>query len=499
MNETPSHRVCVIGAGIAGLVTAKVLHQDGFEVHLFEKDTDLGGTWAPSRTYPGLRTNNSKRTYEFSDFPYPEETTDFPSADDVCNYLNAYADHFQIRPLIQFQSLVTDVSRSDGDPDKLVVSVLSGEERQHEAVHKFDFVVVCNGVLHEPYIPHFEGLSGFTGQVLHSSAVREDSYNHGDNVIVVGARKSALDCAAWAAKQNVSPVLLFRKPHWMVPRYLPNGTPGDWLQISRFISLLLPYYHAKPSYRLMQILGWPLARLWWGLLTVIWPKELKMPDALKPVERLPFGFEQIGVGDDFYVAINEGTANLKKGSIRRFESNSVELDTGERLPADVVIFAAGWTQNVGFLGAELREEIAPSGRLQLYRQILPPKVRNIGFVGYASSIACQFTAEIGAHWLSEHFLGSLELPRREEMKSDIDRVHKWANIKLPSRGPETFIGPYLVHYIIDLLEDMGCGNRRSEPFLRDFFGPFFPNRFADLAAERQSQRISRRDRLEPFD
>jgi dimethylaniline monooxygenase (N-oxide forming) len=51
-------RVAVIGAGIAGLVTAKVLRDDGFDVLVFEKESAAGGVWIQSRTYPGLRTNN---------------------------------------------------------------------------------------------------------------------------------------------------------------------------------------------------------------------------------------------------------------------------------------------------------------------------------------------------------------------------------------------------------------------------------------------------------
>ena len=47
-HPTPGSRVCVIGAGIAGLVTAKVLLEDGFDVSVFEKEATLGGVWAPS-------------------------------------------------------------------------------------------------------------------------------------------------------------------------------------------------------------------------------------------------------------------------------------------------------------------------------------------------------------------------------------------------------------------------------------------------------------------
>jgi dimethylaniline monooxygenase (N-oxide forming) len=43
MDGDPGKRVCIIGAGIAGLVTAKVLEEDGFEIVTFEKQAELGG------------------------------------------------------------------------------------------------------------------------------------------------------------------------------------------------------------------------------------------------------------------------------------------------------------------------------------------------------------------------------------------------------------------------------------------------------------------------
>src|SRR5512143_3727213 len=99
MDADSGNRVCVIGAGIAGLVTAKVLKEDGFDITVFEKHSELGGVWAASRTYLGLRANNPRETYAFSDYPYPETADDFPAAEQVRSYLGSYADHFGLRPL----------------------------------------------------------------------------------------------------------------------------------------------------------------------------------------------------------------------------------------------------------------------------------------------------------------------------------------------------------------------------------------------------------------
>src|SRR5512147_1558982 len=110
MDVSSGKRVCVIGAGIAGLVTSKVLKEDSFEVVVFEKQPELGGVWSSSRTYPGLRTNNPRETYEFSDYPFPETTDDFPSAEQVRSYLKSYAVHFGLIPLIRFSTEVVSVS-----------------------------------------------------------------------------------------------------------------------------------------------------------------------------------------------------------------------------------------------------------------------------------------------------------------------------------------------------------------------------------------------------
>lgn len=48
----------IIGTGVAGLINAHVLLQDGFtDVTLISRDNSVGGTWARHRVYPGLFIN----------------------------------------------------------------------------------------------------------------------------------------------------------------------------------------------------------------------------------------------------------------------------------------------------------------------------------------------------------------------------------------------------------------------------------------------------------
>jgi dimethylaniline monooxygenase (N-oxide forming) len=103
-------RVCVVGAGITGLAAAKVFQDDGFDVVVFEKEARIGGVWASSRTYPGLRTNGPRESYAFSDLPYPQTADDFPTAEQVRQYLAMYVEHFGLGSLIRTSHEVASIS-----------------------------------------------------------------------------------------------------------------------------------------------------------------------------------------------------------------------------------------------------------------------------------------------------------------------------------------------------------------------------------------------------
>ncbi|MGB3559114.1 MAG: FAD-dependent oxidoreductase, partial [Geitlerinemataceae cyanobacterium] len=72
--------VCVIGAGVSGLASAKVFLEEGYDITVFEKQKGLGGVWEKSRTYPGLTTQSPRDTYAFPDYPMPVSYPEWPSA-----------------------------------------------------------------------------------------------------------------------------------------------------------------------------------------------------------------------------------------------------------------------------------------------------------------------------------------------------------------------------------------------------------------------------------
>ena len=105
--------VAVIGAGAAGLVSARYLLANDFEVIVFEHDSSVGGTWLyspltpstnqqnegedgdldPLRSaiYDSLVTNLPMQAMAFSDFPFVNDEISFVHHPVVLEYLQGYS------------------------------------------------------------------------------------------------------------------------------------------------------------------------------------------------------------------------------------------------------------------------------------------------------------------------------------------------------------------------------------------------------------------------
>ncbi|MFB7724866.1 flavin-containing monooxygenase [Nocardia sp. NPDC056100] len=478
-------RVVVIGAGISGLVTAKVLREDGFDVHVLEQEPEIGGVWTPSRTYPGLRTNNSRDTYAFADHPYDPGADMFPTAAQVREYLASYAARFELNPVIRLSTRVTEVARHESG------FTVTGIGPDGPIELACDFVVVCTGTYSEPELPDIAGRERFAGTVLHSSEATDPALFAGRRVIVVGAGKSALDCAAWAAAHARDCTLVFRTPHWMAPRWFPGRIPADQVLLGRIAELFMPYHRRNRVERFLHGRGRALPRIFWRTVELVLRTLLRMPSILVPEQRLPRGLENAGFTSEFYPMARAGRIRLRRTTIESFGPDEVRLADGDRLAADIVLFATGWRQTLPFLAADLASELFRDNGFRLYRHILPPAEPRLGFIGYASSTACQLTSEVSAHWLSQVFAAELKLPTVDEMDAEIARVGAWLAEEFPARARGFYVGPHLIHHIDDLLTDMEVPTRRTRNALTEYLGDFTPARYADLAAQRRARAAAR--------
>jgi len=182
--------VAVIGAGPGGLITARWLSAQGFEVTIFESGTELGGQWtgAPGRSgvWPDMHANTSRILTAFSDLSH-DGTATFPSNRDVHHYLRRYAEMFDLVP--RYGAEVLRLSRG------WIVETSNGSEQ-------FDRVVVASGRFQSPVIPAVPGLDTFAGEVGSTFAFRDPDRYRGKRVLVAGCAVSALEIATANARMH---------------------------------------------------------------------------------------------------------------------------------------------------------------------------------------------------------------------------------------------------------------------------------------------------------
>ena len=75
--------VCVIGAGVSGLATAKAFAARGHRVTIVERSGDLGGVWEPARSYPDVQTQSPKDLYPYTDRAMPQGYPEWPTGPQV--------------------------------------------------------------------------------------------------------------------------------------------------------------------------------------------------------------------------------------------------------------------------------------------------------------------------------------------------------------------------------------------------------------------------------
>lgn len=201
----PGGRVCIVGAGSAGLAAARVIRDAGFKPTVFECGSEVGGTWdyehETSAMYSGLRCNIPKEVMAFRCFPFPDKYQhSYLTHRQVHQYLIDYSIRFSLRSCIRLCSTVVGINNlPDG---RWTVDVIHTETddadapSQTKASYEFDAVCVANGHFTTPnsYIP--PGTAAFcsdgTRTVSHSRSYRVPDPYIGRRVVVVGASASGM-------------------------------------------------------------------------------------------------------------------------------------------------------------------------------------------------------------------------------------------------------------------------------------------------------------------
>jgi cation diffusion facilitator CzcD-associated flavoprotein CzcO len=388
-------RCCIIGAGCAGLATAKALKDRSIPYDCFEMSDRIGGVWAfdnpngRAAAYRSLHIDTSKQRLQFDDLPIPDHYPHYPHHTQVLSYFETYADQFDLRRTVTFNTEVVQAVRIDG---RWQIELSNGEKRFYDALF------VANGHHWSPRWPTPPYPGQFGGRQIHVHSYRDPFHPidmRGKRVLVVGMGNSAMDIASELCPRHVTRRLFVsaRRGVYIFPRFM-LGVPADKGKQSPWLPLSLQRAYGRAVYRIV------IGR----------PEDYGLP---KPDHRL---YESHGtVSDTFPGYVAAGDIVMRPG-VERLDGDHVVFNDGSRETIDVIVWATGYNVSFPFFDPSFLE--VRDNRLPLYKRMIRPGIDNLFFLGLLqSSITVVAVAERQAKWLAAYLAGELALP-------DVDEMHR---------------------------------------------------------------------------
>jgi dimethylaniline monooxygenase (N-oxide forming) len=434
-------KVCIVGGGVAGLQVADALSATGHDCYLFEKQGVVGGVWREN--YDGYALQVPAELYQLPGFAPIGPDGTFVDGHTVQAYLERFCRERRLheRCHLHLSEVVQHLEQKD--MGSWVVST-------SEAAYAFDYCVICTGMYHVPYIP--AELSRFNP--VHTSEFVDASIVSGCSVTVVGGGKSAIDCAIAASRHAVHVRLVQRQLHWPVPRYILGVLPFKWCTYSRLGHALLPMHWAiSATERVWHVFLQPFKYIVWRLMELFFCMQFDIAyDEYKNMQRIEvdlFNGGQILTPD-------LGDARQTARITRIIGPHAEDLIEH----GDVVICGTGFTKDYGIFDANTREALdVKADGLWLYKNMLPPRVPTLAFVGSeVSTFNNVLTFHLQSRWLAQHLspTSPSTLPTNASMLAYVECEQRWKRRWMhPSPSRAALLQLHMLKYHDILMDDMG--------------------------------------------
>ncbi|MCI4669595.1 MAG: NAD(P)/FAD-dependent oxidoreductase [Bacteroidia bacterium] len=335
--------VVIVGAGLSGIGAAYHLQDKcpGKSYAVLEARESMGGTWDLFK-YPGVRSDSDMYTLGFSFYPWrdPKAIADGPA---ILSYIKETAAHFGIDDHIKYKHKVVHASWSS--PKKCwTLDVRVGEEyREMEC----NFLFMCSGYYsyEEGHRPQFPEEAVFEGPIIHPQKWDKDLDYRDKEVVIIGSGATAVTLLPELA-QKASRVTMLQR----TPTFIMNLPSEDGFANTAKKLLPAQWAHGLARWKniLLSMLMYQLSKKWPDYirksLQKAAQKELKekykQEDFDPPYD--PWDQRLCLVPDNnLFEAIKGGNAHITTDQIEKFIPEGIQLASGKRLKADIVVAATG--------------------------------------------------------------------------------------------------------------------------------------------------------------
>ena len=296
--------------------------------------------------------------------PFPENWPTFAPKDKIGDWLEFYTRVMEV----PYWSKTTCTSAVyDDEAGTWTVEIDRDGEKM--TLHPSE-LVLATGMSGKANVPTFTGQDIFQGEQHHSSQHPGPDGYKGKKVVVVGSNNSAMDISKALVDNGIDVTMIQRSStHIVKSDSLMEIALGDLYSQravdSGMTTKKADFTFASLPYRIMHEFQIPV-------YDAIREQDKEFYDGLAAAGfDLDFGDDDSGLfmkylrrGSGYYIDVGaaeliaDGSIKLAHGNVDHLTENSVVLDDGSELPADVVVYATGYGSMNGWAADLMGQQIA---------------------------------------------------------------------------------------------------------------------------------------------
>ncbi|MEI6446729.1 MAG: NAD(P)/FAD-dependent oxidoreductase [Actinomycetes bacterium] len=411
MQPEPDFDVLIVGAGVSGIGAGCHLERalPGKSYAVLEARDEIGGTWSLFR-YPGIRSDSDLHTFGYAFKPWRDRQSiaDGPS---IRKYVCEAAAEYGVDRHIRFGHRVTSTDWSSADSLWTVQVEVGDSGERTTFTARWLFCATGYYRYDHGHTPVFEGRERFRGEIVHPQHWPEDLDCSGKRVVVIGSGATAVTLVPALAGTASHVTMLQRSPTYIVAVPARDAVANF---LKRHLSPERAYALTRRKNVFFQRFQWVLSKRYPNAMKrlLVWLAAKQLPDGYD-VERNftphynPWDQRLCSVPDgDLFRAIRDGSASVVTDRIATFTEVGIELESGQRLDADVIVTATG-LDLLAFGGATLTldgEPVDISDSIA-YRGMMLSGIPNFTYaIGYTNAswtlkvdLVCDYLCRVLAH------------------------------------------------------------------------------------------------------
>jgi monooxygenase len=401
--------VVIVGAGISGVSAAWHL-QDRCPTKsyaILEKREAMGGTWDLFR-YPGIRSDSDMYTLGFRFRPWTERQA-IADGKPILDYVKSTAAMYGIDKHVRLNHKVVSADWSNAE-NRWTLHI---ESNGTTGTITCTFLFLCSGYYNyeQGYAPPFPGSEDFAGPIIHPQHWPEDLDYAGKNVVVIGSGATAVTLAPALANSGAGHVTMLQRS----PTYIVSRPKRD--KIADRLNRWLPENTAYAAVRWKNVLQQSAL---YGACKK-WPQRMRKILLGYVGRQLPEGYDVekhfgphynpwdqrlcLVPSGDLFRAIRRGQAEMVTDTIERFTATGIRLNSGQELPADIIITATGLNLQL-FGGATVTVDGQPVDltKTMAYKGMmlsgLPNMIYTVGYTNASWTLKADLVSEFACRLLN---------------------------------------------------------------------------------------------------